>query len=88
MKRKRMEFSSGADRADGLKIGSWRELKRLGLVGLPRRLKWDHFKDSVRGFSPFQAAFRTESRSSRVSSQRTISGSVRRRGCPITFIPT
>lgn len=66
MKRKRTEFPSGADRADGLKIASWRELKRLVLVGVPRRLKSDHFKDSVRGCSRFQAAFRTESRSSRV----------------------
>ncbi len=57
MKRKRTEFPSGADRADGLKIASWRELKRLVLVGLPRRLKSDHFKDSVRGCSRFQAAF-------------------------------
>jgi hypothetical protein len=74
MKRKPTEFPSGADRADGLKIASWRELKRLVLVGLPRRLTSDHFKDSIRGCSRFQAAFRTESRSSRASSQRTIRG--------------
>jgi hypothetical protein len=74
MNRKRTEFPSGADRADGLKIASWRERKRLVLVGLPRCLKSDQFKDSVRGCSRFQAAFRRESRSSRVSSQRTIRG--------------
>jgi hypothetical protein len=74
MKRKRTEFPSGADRADGLKIASWRELKRLVLVGLPRRLTSDCFKDSVRACSRFQAAIRTESRSSRASSQCTIRG--------------
>ena len=74
MKRKHTEFSPDTDRADGLKIASWRELKRLVLVGLPRRLKSDHFNASVRDCSRFQAAFRTESCSSRVSSQRTIRG--------------
>ena len=44
MKRKRTEFPYGADRADGLNSASWRELKRLVLVGLPRRLKLYHFK--------------------------------------------
>lgn len=71
MKRKRTEFPSGADRADGLKIGSRHELKPLVLIGLPRRLKSDHFKNSIRGCSRFQAAFRTESCPFRVSSLRT-----------------
>ena len=73
MKGKLTEFPGGADRADGLQIASWRELNRLVLVGLPRRLKSVCFKDSVRGCSWSQAAFRTESRSP-VPSQRTIRG--------------
>ncbi len=74
MNRKRTEIPSDADHAHGLKIASWGELKRQVLVGLPRRLKSDHIKDSVRGCPRFQAAFRTESRCSRVSSQRTSRG--------------
>jgi hypothetical protein len=87
MKRKRRKFPSGADRADGLKIASWHELKRLVLLGLALRLKSDHFKDSVRGCSQFQVAFRTESRSSRFLPAHN-SGSVPGRDCALTFIPS
>ena len=40
---------SGAHRADGLKIASWRELKRLVLVGLPRGLMSENFR-TPKGF--------------------------------------